>query len=48
MTLGANATLLGDIEIGANASVGAASVVTDDVAAGATVTGVPAQRVDDA
>ncbi|MCF2240832.1 serine O-acetyltransferase [Halobacterium salinarum] len=48
VTLGANATLLGDIEIGANASVGAASVVTDDVAAGATVTGVPAQRVDDA
>jgi serine O-acetyltransferase len=46
-TLGANATLLGDIEIGENAKVGAGSVVTKDVPAGATVVGVPAERVDD-
>jgi serine O-acetyltransferase len=46
-TLGANATLIGDIEIGENASVGAASVVTDDVPADVTVAGIPAERVDD-
>lgn len=45
--LGANATLLGDIEVGENASVGAGAVVTDDVPADATVAGVPAERVDD-
>ncbi|MBZ6495061.1 serine O-acetyltransferase [Natrinema longum] len=44
--LGANATLLGDITIGADAAVGAGSVVTQDVPAGATVVGVPAERVD--
>lgn len=44
-TLGANSTLIGDIEIGENASVGAGSVVTKDVPAGATVVGVPAERV---
>ncbi|WP_418771547.1 serine O-acetyltransferase [Halobacterium yunchengense] len=47
-TLGANATLLGDIEIGEGATVGAASVVTRDVPAGATVAGNPAQRIEDA
>ena len=45
--IGANATLLGDITIGEGATVGAASVVTEDVEAGATVVGVPATRVDD-
>ncbi|ELY78957.1 serine O-acetyltransferase [Natrinema pallidum] len=44
--LGANATLLGDITIGADAAVGAGSVVTSDVEPGATVVGVPAERVD--
>ncbi|WP_049928891.1 serine O-acetyltransferase [Halopiger goleimassiliensis] len=45
--VGANATLLGDITVGEDATVGAGSVVTDDVPAGATVAGVPARRVDD-
>ncbi|WP_254532197.1 serine O-acetyltransferase [Natrinema gelatinilyticum] len=44
--LGANATLLGDITIGEGAAVGAGSVVTRDVAPGATVAGVPAERVE--
>ncbi|WP_222915433.1 serine O-acetyltransferase [Natrinema sp. SYSU A 869] len=44
--LGANATLLGDITIGEDAAVGAGSVVTSDVEPGATVVGVPAERVD--
>ncbi|QLK24600.1 serine O-acetyltransferase [Natrinema zhouii] len=44
--LGANATLLGDITIGEDAAVGAGSVVTEDVEPGATVVGVPAERVD--
>lgn len=45
-TIGANATLLGDIEIGENARVGAGAVVTKDVPADATVAGIPAKRVD--
>ncbi|OIB55547.1 serine O-acetyltransferase [Natrialba sp. SSL1] len=45
--IGANATLLGDITVGEDAAVGAGSVVTDDVEAGATVVGVPARRIDD-
>ncbi|WP_049890909.1 serine O-acetyltransferase [Natrinema versiforme] len=44
--LGANATLLGEITIGEDAAVGAGSVVTQDVEPGATVVGVPAERVD--
>ena len=44
-TLGANATLIGDIEVGENAKVGAGSVVTKDVPAGATVAGIPAEQV---
>ncbi|WP_440766462.1 serine O-acetyltransferase [Natronorubrum sp. DTA7] len=44
--IGANATLLGDITVGEDAAVGAGSVVTRDVEAGATVVGVPAKRVD--
>ncbi|SDK98160.1 serine O-acetyltransferase [Natronorubrum texcoconense] len=44
--IGANATLLGDITVGEDAAVGAGSVVTRDVEAGATVVGVPAERVD--
>lgn len=47
VTLGANATLIGDITVGEGATVGAGAVVTDDVPAGATVTGNPARRVDE-
>jgi serine O-acetyltransferase len=46
-TLGANATLVGDITIGEDATVGAGAVVVEDVPPGATVVGNPAQRVDD-
>ena len=46
-TLGANATVLGRVTVGADATVGAGSVVVDDVPPGATVVGVPAERVDD-
>ena len=45
-TIGANATLIGPIVVGEDANVGAGSVVVDDVPAGATVVGVPAERVD--
>jgi serine O-acetyltransferase len=47
VTVGANATLLGDITVGEAASVGAGSVVVDDVAPNATVVGVPAEPVGD-
>ncbi|WP_290818384.1 serine O-acetyltransferase [Halovivax sp.] len=46
VTLGANATLLGDVTVGESATVAAGSVVLDSVPAGATVAGVPAERVD--
>lgn len=48
VTVGANATLLGAITVGEGASVGAGSVVVEDVPAGATVIGVPAERVEPA
>ena len=41
--IGAGATVLGDIEIGANARIGAGSVVLKPVAPGVTVAGVPAR-----
>lgn len=47
VTLGADATVLGDVRIGTGARVGAGAVVTDDVPAGATVAGIPAERVDE-
>lgn len=47
VTLGADATLIGDISIGENATVGAGAVVVDDVAPNATVVGVPAEPIDD-
>ena len=43
--IGANATLLPDIEIGLNALVGAGSVVVEDVPAGAVVAGNPARSI---
>ena len=46
VTIGANATILGDVTVGKGARVGAGAVVTDDVPPGATVVGVPAKRVD--
>ncbi|GGM53791.1 serine acetyltransferase [Halarchaeum rubridurum] len=46
VTIGADATLLGDIEVGDGAKVGAGAVVTTDVEPGATMIGVPAERVD--
>ncbi len=41
--IGANATFLPGVRVGAGATVGAGSVVTKDVAPGATVVGVPAR-----
>ena len=45
-SIGSGATLLGGITIGENALVGAGSVVTKDVPAGATVAGNPARLMD--
>jgi acetyltransferase-like isoleucine patch superfamily enzyme len=42
-SIGTGATILGGIEIGARATVGAGAVVTRDVPAGATVAGNPAR-----
>src|SRR5205807_2138404 len=41
-SIGSGATILGGVTIGENALVGAGSIVTKDVAAGATVVGNPA------
>lgn len=43
--LGANATIIGPIEVGEGARVGAGSVVVKSVAAHTTVTGTPAQPI---
>jgi serine O-acetyltransferase len=40
--------VIGNIEVGAGAKVGAGSVVLEDVPAGATVAGVPARIVGQA
>ena len=45
VVLGANATILGAIEIGDGASVGAGAVLTEAVPPGATAIGVPAEIV---
>jgi serine O-acetyltransferase len=45
--LGANATILGPIEVGDDATVGGAAVVVDPVEPGTTVVGNPAQSVDE-
>jgi len=44
--IGAGAILLPGVEVGAGAQVAANSLVAEDVPAGATVAGVPAQPVD--
>jgi len=46
VTLGANATLLGDITIGEGATVGAGAVVSEDVPPDVTVAGNPAEIVE--
>src|SRR5206468_396975 len=43
--LGANSTIIGNIEIGRGAKVAAGSVVVGDVPAGATVAGAPGRIV---
>lgn len=43
--LGAGATLLGPVEVGADSRVGAGSVVVENVPAGVTVVGIPARVV---
>lgn len=45
--VGAGAIVLPGVEIGADAQVAANSLVTEDVPPGATVAGVPAERIDD-
>ncbi|MFC5972901.1 serine O-acetyltransferase [Halomarina salina] len=45
VTVGANATLVGDITVGEGATVGAGAVVVDDVAPGTTVAGNPARPI---
>ncbi len=44
-SIGTNATILGGLEIGERATVGAGSVVTKSVPAGATVAGNPAKMI---
>ena len=43
--IGANAIIIGGVRVGRNSKVGAGSVVTKDVPAGAIVAGNPARRV---
>ena len=45
MVIGSGAQILGPVVVGAGAKVGANSVVTKDVAPGATVVGIPAKPV---
>lgn len=45
VSIGTGAKLIGEIEVGEGASIGANSVVVDDVAAGTTVVGAPARTV---
>ncbi len=43
MVVGANATILGPVSIGADSSVGAGAVVVKDAPAGAVLVGIPAR-----
>ena len=45
MQVGTGARVLGKLEIGDGAQIGANAVVLSDVEAGTTVVGVPAKRV---
>lgn len=45
--VGTHATVIGDIDIGDGATIGAGSVVTADVAAGGSVAGIPARPIGD-
>ncbi len=45
VSIGSGALILGGVRIGTGASVGAGAVVSRDVAAGATVAGVPARAL---
>jgi serine O-acetyltransferase len=45
VNIGTGAKLIGPVRVGEGASVGAGTVVVEDVPAGATVVGVPARRV---
>lgn len=44
-SVGANATIIGNIEIGRNSKVAAGSIVVSDVPAGVTVAGIPARVI---
>jgi serine O-acetyltransferase len=46
VTIGADATLIGPVTVGENATVGAGAVVVDDVPPGTTVVGNPAEPVE--
>lgn len=46
VTIGEHTTILGPWQIGDGVTIGAGSVVTRDIAAGETVSGVPARPVD--